>query len=360
MTHMWRGYHAIAGKSPGYLAKRFRKHGSTLPAVPLTCRLIIYNSSELSDRVEPIEECAKKLKDLTTSVGWLHISGNLEPAFVGKVGELFDLHPLVQEDILNPVQRPKLDDYEKYIYIVTRLLTIDPKTQELCDEQVSIILTANYVISFVEHDPKAFDPIIARLQAASGRLRRSKTDYLCYALLDLLVDQYYIVLEQVDERLEALEEELLNRASRSSIWKIQSIRKEVTLLRKAVWPMREVVSQYMRLDNPIIQHSTIFYIHDAYDHTVQAIDAIETFRDLISGMLDIYLSTISQKLNEVMKVLTVVSTTFVPLTFIASLYGMNFDNIPGLHSQIGFIVCVIMMLSVALGMLYFFRTKKWI
>jgi magnesium transporter len=257
-------------------------------------------------------------------------------------------------------QRSKLDNYKDTLFIVTQMLGYNEQKQQAEDEQVSIVLGENYLISFVETNKSVFAPVRERLRNPQSRIRQRGVDYLCYSLLDCIVDNYFLILEKIDAKVELLEHELIQSPEPVILRKIQHAKREVTLLRKSVWPMREVVSNLRRIDSPLVLDATKLYLHDVYDHTIQAIDTIESFRDITSGMLDIYLSNVSQRMNEVMKVLTIVATIFVPLTFIASLYGMNFDNIPELHTRYGYYIVLFVMALIAIGMIIFFRRKRWI
>lgn len=329
------------------------------PHHEITISLMDYDASTL------IEKKSASLKDCvfyldTPRITWINICGVHDITTVGAIGQEFGLHPLMLEDIMSLGQRSKIDDYKDTLYIVAKMLVYNEEKQAVDDEQVSLILGKNFVISFLESSPKIFLPIMERLKQKKSRIRQRGADYLCYSLLDSLVDNYFLILEKVDEKLENLEDELFADANTKTLQKIQQAKREITLLRKSVWPMREVVSNFRRIESPLIQDSTKIYIQDVYDHTIQAIDTIESFRDLSGGMLDIYLSNLSQRMNEVMKVLTVVATIFVPLTFMASLYGMNFDYIPELHWKWGYPTVLATMLVVSLGMLYYFRRKKWI
>jgi magnesium transporter len=305
-----------------------------------------------------LEECIA-LKELP-SLTWIHVHGVHNSNTIQLLGSHFGLHPLIVEDVMSVGQRPKLDDYKDNIYLIVRTLKYDKDGGEIEDEQVSVILGENYVISFVETDVDIFEPVRNRLRNKKSRIRSQGVDYLAYALIDLIVDHYFEILEQVDQDLEDLEEQLIHKPRADILVKIQNTKRKITYLRKSVWPMREVISHFRRIETPLIQDSTKLYIQDVYDHTIQTIDTIESFRDIVSGMFDIYLSNINLRMNEIMKVLTIVSTIFVPLTFVASLYGMNFDYIPGLHSRWGYFTLLGFMILVAIGMLLFFRKKKWI
>lgn len=306
-----------------------------------------------------LDQCLEYLD--TPLKTWINVRGIHDITMVQKIGKHFGLHPLLLEDIVNSGQRSKLDDYKENIFIVMRMLRYDAVKSEISDEQISIVLGKNYVISFTETENDVFELIRQRLQKENSRTRQMDCDYLCYSLLDCIVDNYFIILEHVDHHLETLEEELIkNNPHPNTLLKIQKTKRDVILLRKAVWPTREVMSQFRRLETPLIHESTRLYVQDVYDHTIQAIDTIESFRDITSGLLDVYLSNMSHKMNEVIKVLTVVATIFAPLTFITSLYGMNFDYMPELHSKYGYPLTLLAMLIISIIMLIYFRRKKWI
>lgn len=318
-----------------------------------------YTADQLVEKQDAsLQECVQYLD--TPGMTWINICGIDDIQTIEWVGRRFGLHPLLLEDIMSSGQRSKLDDYKDNIYIVVKMLTYNDEKQQVEDEQVSLVLGKNFLISFLESKNNVFAPIYERLRPDNSRLRQRGVDYLCYTLIDCLVDNYFLILEKVDGKLETLEDELIKSPTPKTPQKIQRAKREITLLRKSVWPMREVISNFRRIETPLIQDTTKLYIHDVYDHTIQAIDAIESFRDIVAGMLDIYLSNISQRMNEIMKVLTVVSTIFVPLTFIASIYGMNFDNIPELHWHYGYYEVLALMAIVTLGMLYYFKRKNWI
>lgn len=286
-------------------------------------------------------------------VNGIHQVGNLE-----KLGECFNVHPLTLEDILNTDQRPKIEDFENYLYIVLRV--INYSQEELSSEQVSLILGSNFLISFQESNGAIFAPILDRLRTSKGRIRKSGADYLAYALMDLIVDNYFVVLEQFGEALEYLEEEVVKRPTHETLQDIHRFKYDMIMLRKSVWPLREVVGHLERKESDLIQETTGVYFKDVYDHTIVAIDNIETYRDILSGMMDIYLSSISNRLNETMKVLTVIATLFMPLTFMAGIWGMNFKHMPELGWVWGYPMALGLMVVVALSMMHYFHRKKWL
>jgi magnesium transporter len=343
-----------AGLAPGSLTPR---EDTKLEKVQIS--FFDYNAEQLTEKRDTtIQECLKALN--TNETTWINICGIDDIQTIEIIGRRFGLHPLLLEDIVSSGQRSKLDDYKDTIYIVAKMLSYNDESQTVEDEQVSLVLGKNFLISFLESKNNVFAPIYERLQPDNCKIRQRGPDYLCYTLLDCLVDNYFLILEKVDGKLESLEDELIKFPTPHTLQKIQRAKREITLLRKSVWPMREVISNFRRIESPLIQESTRLYIYDVYDHTIQAIDAIESFRDIVSGMLDIYLSNISMRMNEIMKVLTVVATIFVPLTFIASIYGMNFENMPELHWKYGYYIVLTLMGIITIGMLYYFKRKGWI
>jgi magnesium transporter len=291
---------------------------------------------------------------------WIHVKGLQNIDLIEEICQSFGVHPLVQEDILNTAQRPKLEDYGEYLFVVLKNFWGDKETGVLASEQISILFGASYVLSFQESDRDLFESIRNRINSSRSRLRRQGADYLAYALTDIIVDNYFVILEALGEKIELLEEDLVAQSGADSLKEIHSLKRQMLLFRKAVWPLRETIGSLSRGDSPLVQDSTLLYIRDVYDHTIQAIDTLETYRDIVSGMLDIYLSSISNHMNQVMKVLTVISTIFIPLTFIVGVYGMNFKYMPELEWEWGYPAVWLLMLFVFLGMLQFFRTRKWL
>lgn len=305
-----------------------------------------------------IEECLDWMGD--PSMAWIEVNGPPSPDMIASLGKQFHLHSLFLEDVMSTGQRSKLDTFQDQVFIIVRLLQYDEISKNLRDEQVSLIFGPNYLISFTEGRENIFNPIKERLRQASSRIRKQNADYLAYTLLDTIVDYYFVVLEKVDLQLDNLEEEVVNFPNPSTLQKIQQAKREMIILRKAIWPMRDVVNKFIKLETPLVNPTTQLYLQDIHDHTIQTIDIIESFRDVVAGMLDIYLSNINSRTNDIMKVLTIVSTIFVPLTFISSLYGMNFENMPELHTTWGYPVTISIMVATAAVMLLFFRRKKWI
>lgn len=294
------------------------------------------------------------------TVTWINVDGLHEVDILRELGEGFGLHPLVIEDILNTDNRPKAEDYGEYIFLILNELSLDPATHIVSKEQISLVCGRNFVLSFQEKEGDVFDPIRDRIRTNKGRVRKMGADYLAYALIDAIVDNYFLVLESLGEKIEILEDRLVENPTREASHEIHMLKREMITLRKSVWPLREVVNALQRSESPLIQAETGLYLRDVYDHTIQVIDTIETFRDMLSGMLDIYLTSVSNRMNEVMKVLTIIATIFIPLTFLVGVYGMNFEYMPELRWRWGYPLVWAVMIFVAGWMLYLFRRKQWL
>jgi magnesium transporter len=321
--------------------------------------IIDYDEIHFEEReVKAIEECFL-FKDKPT-VTWINVDGLHQIEIFEKLGECYGFHPLVLEDILNTDQRPKMEDYGNYIYIVLKMLNDQEKNKQIEAEQISLILGPNFIFSFQESEGDIFHQIRDRIRKDRGRIRKMGADYLAYALLDAIVDHYFIILEKLGEKIESLEEELVTNPKTQTLKEIHHLKREMIFLRKGVWPLREVISGLERGESSLIQKTTGIYFRDVYDHTIQVIDTVETFRDMLSGMFDIYLSSISNRLNVVMKVLTMIATVFMPLTFIAGIYGMNFKYMPELEWRWGYPFIWLIMVLIGISMLVYFRKKKWL
>jgi len=292
------------------------------------------------------------------TITWITVDGLQDTELMEELGNIFKLHPLVLEDILNTSQRPKMQDYGDYLYIVLRSFTGTGEA-ELNSEQISIVLGRNFVLSFREKESTIFQPVKERLSCDVGRIRKAGADYLAHALIDNIVDNYFIVLESLEEKIEFLEDDLVRRTTPATLQAINKLKRELIFLRKSLWPLREAISTLERSDSQLISESTGIYFRDIYDHVIAVIDSVETFRDMLSNMLDIYLSAASNKLNEVMKVLTIIATLFMPLTFVAGIYGMNFKYIPELEWRWGYFIILGIMLLIALLMVFYFKRKRW-
>ncbi len=308
-------------------------------------------------KVESIEQCAD-YKD-TDTMTWINISGIHDVDLVEKVGKIFEVHPLVLEDILNAAQRPKSEDYDTYHYTVLKMLQLNEEGGAR-SEQVSIITRKNLVITLQEESGDVFDPVRRRIREAPRRVRMLNADYLTYALIDAVVDSYFVVMENFGETIEELQDEILSAPTRSTLEEVHHLKRNLIYVRKSIWPLREIISGLTRGESKLFSAETQVYLRDVYDHTIQVIETLENFRDMLSGMIDLYLSTASNRMNEVMKVLTIIATIFIPLTFIAGIYGMNFEFMPELKWRFGYFASLGVMLVIFAGMLIYFRKKDWI
>jgi magnesium transporter len=343
-----------AGLPPGSPVYIGEPTGETLAAT-----LITYDESAVHEQAIDIGTARVSVKD-QPGVSWLNVEGVHRVDILQKLGDCCGLHPLVLEDIVNTEQRPKLEDYGEYLYIVVRMLSLSSGTGRVMAEQVSLVLGSGYVLSFQEGIAgDLFDPLREHLRAGKGRARRLGADYLVYSLLDAIVDNYFAILEGMGERIELLQEELVASPGREIIRKYHHLKRDVINLRRSIWPLREVISSLERRESHLVSPDTVIYLRDVYDHTVQIIDTIETFRDMLSGMMDLYLTSVSNRTNEVMKVLTIIATIFMPLTFIVGLYGMNFKHMPELEWHWGYPAVLLLMALISIGMVVFFKRKKW-
>jgi magnesium transporter len=343
-----------AGLPPGALV-----HVGERKAERVKITVLDYNEAGVEERVAgSVEECFP-FKDKPT-ITWINVDGIHDTAVIEKLGGHFGIHPLILEDILNTNQRPKMEDMGGYIYIVLKTLEGSPAGSAEAMEQNSFIIGSNFVLSFQEKEGDAFGPVRDRIRKGGNRIRRLGPDYLVYALVDAIVDSYFAVLERVGERIEVLEEELVANPSPKTLQGIHALKNEMLYLRKAVWPLREVISAIERTESDLVGKETRIFFRDVYDHTVQVIDTIETYREMLGSMFDTYLSSVSNRMNEVMKVLTIIATIFIPLTFLAGVYGMNFKYMPELGWRWGYPVLWVVIVSVAVLMLVFFKKKKWL
>jgi magnesium transporter len=320
---------------------------------------IVYDETLLKqDEIKAID--ARLSPESGRAVTWTDMDGIHRIDTLEQLGQCLNVHPLVLEDILNTEQRPKLDDYGEYLFIVLKMFHYDDQSGEMEAEQISLVLGTNFVVSIQEKPGDVFDPIRERIRNGKGRIRRMGADYLAYALIDTIVDHYFVVLEQVGEKIELMEEELVTDPTPETLQTIHNLKRDMIFLRKSVWPLREVIGSLERGGTSLIGESVNIYLRDVYDHTIQVVDTLETFRDMISGMLDLYLSIISTRMNEVMKVLTIIATIFIPLTLITGIYGMNFKYMPELEWPWGYLMVWLALLVIAAVMLVYFRKKKWL
>ena len=316
-----------------------------------------YDESRFEEKeITKVEECFP-FRDSPT-VTWINVDGLHEVELIERLGAHYNLHPLILKDILNTAERPKLEDYGDYLFLVLKVFVRNGQSEEKM-HQVSLVLGPNVVITFQEKETGIFDGLRDRIRKGKGRLRKYGADYLAYAVIDGIVDSFFEVLEKLGEEIELLEDELVADPKREIIRRIHGLKREMIYLRKSAWPLREVINGMERLDTPLVKETTDVYLRDVYDHIVQIIDTMETSRDILSGMLETYLSSVSNRMNEVMKVLTIIATIFIPLTFIAGVYGMNFRHMPELEWRWGYALTWGIMAAVAIVMVVYFKRKKW-
>lgn len=324
---------------------------------PPRIRVVEYNAEGVQERdITDPQELRSLPKD--GHIAWIDVQGFGDEATIRAIGDIFKLHPLVLEDVVNVPQRPKAEPYEDYLLLLSRMVQFHENTTQR--EQVAIILGKGYVLTFQEKYGDVFNPVRERLRQGKGPIRRSGPDYLAYAILDAMIDAYYPVLESFGDALEELEDSIVAAPTADSLHDIHGIKRELLAVRRAVWPTREAVNSLIRDDAPFITDNVRVYLRDCYDHCVQIIDIVETYRELSGGLMDVYLSAVSMRQNEVMKVLTVMASIFIPLTFIAGLYGMNFEYMPELHYRWAYPFLLAMMGILAVLMVWFFRYKGWL
>jgi magnesium transporter len=337
-----------------------RKHKKEEPVLPakqnVILELISYNADHY-DKFDqlPVEDLIPKLS--ADRVNWINLDGLTDLAIIEKLQAHFCFHSLLIEDVLND-QRPKAEEYDDYLYFTLKMLyRIEGSVIDY--EQVSFVLGSNYLISFQEKEGDLFDQFRERIRLDQGRVRKKKPDYLLYRLVDIIVDNYYVVLDNIGEQIEEIEEGIHSNSTEHAFQKIQSIKKELIFLRKAVYPLREALSKLVKGETSFVEEENVRYFSDVYDHTVHLIDSLDTYKDLTSSLMDIHINTMNTKMNEVMKLLTIITTIFIPLSFIAGIYGMNFEYMPELTHQYGYPAVLIAMGVVMLGMIYFFKKRKW-
>ncbi|AKB19956.1 magnesium/cobalt transporter CorA [Methanosarcina sp. WWM596] len=322
--------------------------------------LCAYNSEELIEKeLQTVGECLT-FKDKPGMNLWVNVDGLDQIEVIEKLGSYFNIHPLTLEDVLNTGQRPKMEDYDSYIYTVLKMILLDEEREEIIMDQVSIILGSNYILSFQEREGDVFDPVRDRLKNPASRLRKNGVDHLAYSLIDAIVDNYFLILEHFGEEIEDLEEKLIVNPTPETMRMIQKHKRDMIILRRSVWPLRELINSLQRAESGLIKESTQIYLRDIYDHTIQVIDSIEAFRDILSSMVDVYLSSLSNRMNDIMKILTIIATIFIPLTFVAGVYGMNFDYMPELRWHWGYPVVMLGMALIGISMFLYFKKKRWV
>ena len=354
------------------MARRFRKPSKKVGSPPGTLvhlgekktdqvhiSLIQYNTDTVIEQPLPgIDAAHAAIKnDIVT---WINIDGIHDTESIARVGQHFGIHPLTLEDVLNTYQRPKSEIFDNYLFVVLRMLNTASGDDLFTSEQISLILMESGLITFQEAPGDVFSPIRERIRQGKGRIRSAGCDYLAYALVDAVVDNYFIVLEKMGEQLEALEEKIDQDPGPEVLEGVHTIRRELIGLRKQVWPLREIVSRLTKEEVALITPATALFMRDVYDHTIQAIDTIESYRDILAGLQDLYLSIVSNRMNEVMKVLTIIATIFIPITFVAGIYGMNFTHMPELAWRWGYPLFWLVTVAIVVVLILFFKRKKWL
>lgn len=345
-----------AGLPPGTLV-----HIGARKGVASRVTLLDYDENGVRESEVTAGGLADKIKS-ARGIKWINLHGLGDVSVMEQIGACFNLHPLVLEDIFNTEQRSKLEDYGDYLYVVLKTFGYETRGREekIYSEQISLVLGKDFVLSFLEADGVQFRSVLDRLRSGKGQIGKSGADFLMYSLIDAIVDSYFVILEQLDERTEALEAELIARPQPNTLRSIHHLKREGAFLLRLLWPLRQVISSLQRGDSPLFTRNTLLYLRDVYDHTIHIIESIESLRDLTAGMLDIYMSSVSFRISTVMKVLTVITTIFMPLSLIAGIYGMNFKYLPGLEWDLGFFAVLGAMAVISGGMLLLFRWKKWL
>ncbi len=347
-------YKKKAGQAPGTLIYTGKKKTQKLFIESFDYDENQYTENQLSN----IEE-AFEFKH-SNSKTWINLNGLNHVNDIEKLGKHYSLHPLVLEDVVNISQRPKIDEYEDYLFVVLKMLYYD-ENENIVSEQVSFILGNNYVLSFQESEGDVFDSVRNRIRTAKGRVRHMESDYLLYVLIDAVVDYYFNIIEILGDKIEDFENEIFSGNATDDVSKnIQNLKREILKVRRAIFPLREVISRIEKNDSDLIKQKTITYYRDIYDHLIQVSENIDIFREMIWSLMDMYMTTISNKMNEVMKVLTIMASIFIPLTFIAGIYGMNFKYIPELQYKYSYFILWGVMIVLFVGMLIYFKRKKWL
>ena len=342
------------GMSPGSLV-----HVGNVLEAESRMSIIDYSNENLDEQsIKSVNEILPYIDKET--VTWLNVEGLNDVEHIESIGSILNIHPLVLEDILNTHQRPKFEEYDHYLYIVLKKLTLGNEKFSVSYEQISILVLDNFVVTFTEKSDDLFEPLKQRLMNSKGRLRNMGSDYLTYAILDTIVDRIFVLLDVLDETIESIEEELLTNLTSATLAIIQQLKRDLIHIRKSISPLRELLAAILRSDSPIIEERTNIYFRDVYDHALRITESTESYRDMLSGLLDIYMSSVSNKMNEVMKVLTVFAAIFIPLTFIAGIYGMNFEYMPELKWKWAYPALWIAFITIPVILLIFFKKKRWL
>ena len=292
-------------------------------------------------------------------VDWYDIRGVHDTKFIEQIGKMFEIHPLIQEDIADTHNRPKYDEYPTGNFIILKALAFDAVNNQIVTEQVGIYFRKGLVVTFQETESDLFQSVRSRISSGKGRIKARGSDYLSYALMDAVVDNYFVVMDNLEDTIEIIEDTLLNKPTSQIKERVHFLKKELLKMRKSVAPLREAISRFSKSESPLIEDSSLVFTRDLYDHTIQIMDMVDNYRDTLNGLQDLYLSEISFRMNQVMQVLTIITTIFVPLSFLAGLYGMNFDNIPELHNPYGYFILLGVMFMIFIGSLYYFKRKGW-
>ena len=343
------------GLAPGTLIFTGQKKMAEVDLTLIRYNEGTYEETNIKSSVEFIE-----LATSFEGVIWLNVDGLHDEKTIEEICSFADIHKLTIEDLISVDQRPKIEEHTEYLHMVLRMLTMDATDETIDYEQLSFILKGNLLITFQEKTGDVFHSVRERIKNESGLVRKRGSDYLLYALIDTVIDHYFVVLESLGEKIDDLEITLLEHPDKTTLNKLHIFRREMLTLRRSVYPLREVISRFEKLENPIIHEDTKIFIRDLYDHTIRVIETIEVLRDMASGLLDLYMNSVSNKMNEVMKVLTIMASIFIPLTFIAGIYGMNFEHMPELHYKYGYFAVWIIMIVLVVGMLIYFKRKKWL
>lgn len=341
------------GLPPGTLIHVGKKYSDK---VKIT--VIDYDKDNLVEKSYDSVDACEKFVDKPSNT-WINVDGIHHVEVVEKLGNMFGHHPLMLEDVLNTHHRPKMEDFDDYIFFTLKMLGLDKKG-DIVSEQISIVLGKNYVISFQEREGDVFDALRERIRLGKANIRQNGADYLMYRLIDTIVDHYFLIMESMGDKVDKLEEEVMSdTANDATMKKILKLKRELISLRRTISPLRDAIGSLQREGSDLIEEKTHTFLNDVHDHTIHLTESIETYRDVLSGLMDMYYTTISNRMNNVMQVLTIIATIFIPLTFVAGIYGMNFEYMPELHYKWAYPTVWALMIGIAIGMVVYFKRKKW-
>ena len=354
LLNLFKRYTQKVGQPPGTLVYLGEE-----PTEPVRITIIDYDETRLQEvEVQTVKACVPFID--TETVTWIQIEGIHEIPIIEEIGECFGVDPLLLEDLMSPTQLPKIEVSEDYVLVILKNLDYDSASANVSREQISLVIGPKFVLSLQENYSEIFRSIQNRLRKAQGRIRRMQSGYLAYALIDIIVDHYFITLDHINERIQGLEEEIMADPSPEVLAKINVLRKEQLLLRRPILPLRDILSEILEDEIPLLGEDTRPYFRDVYDHLIQVIQMLEVMRSAVSGLFDVYTSAVSHRMNEIMKVLTIVATLFIPLTFIAGIYGMNFKFMPELETPWGYPIVLFFMAGIGIVMFIYFKFKKWL